>query len=78
VLEFRLFDRFCQKAKSERLDIQVFVLKTCYNCIRLGDTVSMPAVAITSKALETFSHVASASKVEEVQVAACECIMMLW
>lgn len=77
-MEFHLFEKLCQKLKTERLDIQVCILMTCYNCIRLADSVHMPLVAITCNALETFSHIAGAGKVLEVQVAACECIMMLW
>lgn len=73
-----LFEKICKKLSAERLDIQVFILTTCYNCIRMGDPAHMPSLAIACSALEIFSEVAKNSKIVEVQVAACECIMMLW
>lgn len=78
IFEYNLFNKLCEKIRVERLDIQVSILKTCYNCIRMGETTYMPATAIECKALEIFSEVAKNSKIVEVQVAACECIMMLW
>jgi hypothetical protein len=66
------------KIESERVDIQVFILNTCYNCIRMGNSINMPKVALQANALPIFTRVASKTSVMEVQVATCECIMMLW
>ena len=78
IFENNLFNKLCEKIRVERLDIQVSILKTCYNCIRMGNTQYMPAIAIDCHALDIFSEVAKNSKIVEVQVAACDCIMMLW
>ncbi|KAJ3368839.1 tetrahydrofolate synthase [Kappamyces sp. JEL0680] len=77
LFDFKLFEKLVSKLGSERLDIQVFILKTCYNCIRLGSSSSMPSTAIACQALDAFTKVASQSKVLEIQVGACECIMVL-
>lgn len=78
LFEYNLFDKLCKKLQKERLDIQVFILTTCYNCIRMGESAHMPSLAVECNALEIFSDVAKNSKIVEVQVASCECIMMLW
>lgn len=78
LLESKNFERLIKRLTGERLDVQVNILTTCYNCISKGDALYMPSIAIASNALDVFSEVAKASPVVEVQVATCQCIMALW
>ncbi|KAJ2996015.1 Radial spoke head 14 [Globomyces sp. JEL0801] len=77
VLEGRFFEVLISKVTNERLDVQVHILNTVYNCLRLGPETFMPETAIESKTLEVITRVAEHSAIVEVQVAACQCIMML-
>ncbi|KAJ3309701.1 Radial spoke head 14 [Boothiomyces sp. JEL0838] len=77
LLESKNFERLIKRLTGERLDVQVNILTTCYNCISKGDALYMPSIAIASNALDVFSNVAKASPVVEVQVATCQCIMAL-
>jgi hypothetical protein len=77
ILDSKLFGLLISKIHQERLDIQVLILNTCYNCIRYGSKNYMPHTALEVDAIDTFTTTASQSNITEVQVAACECIMML-
>ncbi|KAJ3272935.1 Radial spoke head 14 [Terramyces sp. JEL0728] len=76
-LESMIFEHLILRLPQERLDIQIAILTTCYNCISKGDSVYMPSLAIASNALEVLAKVAKSSPVVEVQVATCQCIMAL-
>lgn len=78
IFDTNLFSKFIAKIKSERLDIQIPILATCYNCIRMGSSIYIPFVAIQCGSLAVFTQVANVSTTLDVQVAACQCIMMLW
>jgi hypothetical protein len=78
ILDSKVFEKMIGKLESERLDIQEFILFSCYNCIRLGNSLYMPAVALKANALQVFITIAGTSSVPQVQTAACDCIMMLW
>ncbi|KAI8925993.1 armadillo-type protein [Entophlyctis helioformis] len=72
-----LFLPIIQRLPGERMDIQVPMLETCYNCIRLGAQPAMPSVALGCPAMDVFTELARKSLVSDVKVAACRCIMML-
>jgi hypothetical protein len=78
LLNAELFGTLIKKVQVERVDIQVPILRTCYNCIRRDSQNQMPSIAIENKAIEAFATIADSSSVVEVQVGCCECIMMLW
>lgn len=78
VFSNNLFERLVTNLGKERLDIQILILRACYNCIRRGEDPIMPYVAIECHALEAFCQLARDSTIVEVQVLSCECIMMLW
>nr|KAJ3420009.1 Presenilin-2 [Polyrhizophydium stewartii] len=77
VLEFGLFVPIIERLTTERMEIQVPMLETCYNCIRLGKPPAMPDMALGCEAMQIFTDIARRSLVSEVKVAACRCIMML-
>jgi len=72
--ECHLFYGICLNLAKERLDIQIPMLDTAYNCLR---RVVNPSIAIESNALALFTSCANESDIWQVQVPACQCIMML-
>ena len=77
-MENNLFLSLIEHITKERLDIQVDMLNTCYNCIRFGTTPLVPAVPLASPALSIFTEIAKKSVVGVIKVAASRCIMALW
>jgi hypothetical protein len=76
-LDGQLFKVLIAKLHRERLDIQIPLLRTCYNCIRLDTRGNMPQMAIESDSLMAFTDIADRSLILDVKVLACECVMML-
>ena len=75
--EFHLFQTICQEIGFERPDIQIFMLDTCYKCIRGGNIQIGSSTVIQFEALDVFTNLARKSKPWEVQEFACKCIMVL-
>ncbi len=65
------------KLSKERYDVQIQILETLHNCIRLGKEPQNPADALKSKALDEFTSLIQKSPVKDIKVAACQCIMVL-
>lgn len=76
-MAFSLIPVLVRKLVTERYDIQIYILQTLYNCIRLGKEPLNPADAIKSNALNEFNNLLKSS-VTDVKVWACNCIMVLW
>lgn len=76
-MAFSLIQVLVKKLISERYDIQIFILQTLYNCIRLGKEPLNPADAIKANALNEFNKVLKSS-ITDVKVWSCKCIMVLW
>ncbi|KAJ3217998.1 Radial spoke head 14 [Dinochytrium kinnereticum] len=77
LLIYNLLTPLVKKLPSERMDIQVMILDTLYQCIRLGTTPWMPKEAIESDAMSVFTHLLKTEPVPETKVAAARCVMML-
>ncbi|KAJ3039816.1 Radial spoke head 14 [Rhizophlyctis rosea] len=77
LLSFALFPSLIQKLATERTEIKIPILETCYNCIRLGREPSMPRDALESGAMEALTGLVKKEMVTGVKVAGARCIMML-
>ena len=78
LLSYALIPILVRKLPIERYDIQIPILETLANCIRLGKEPLNPADAIKSDALQHFTNLIQSSNVTEIKVLAAECIMFLW
>ncbi|KAI9209588.1 armadillo-type protein [Polychytrium aggregatum] len=76
-LSFSLLPVLIKKVPTERMDIQVVILETLYNCIRHGSTPWVPRDAVNNSALDIFTDLIQIELVTDVKVAACRCIMAL-
>ncbi|KAJ3105775.1 Radial spoke head 14 [Phlyctochytrium planicorne] len=76
LLMFNLMGPLVKKLPDERMDIQVMILDTLYQCIRLGREPWMPKEAIDSDAMTVFTHILKTESVPETKVAAARCVMM--
>lgn len=76
-MAFSLIPLLVKKLAIERYDIQIYILQTLYNCIRLGKEPLNPTDAIKSNALSEFNNLLKSS-ITDVKVWACKCIMVLW
>ncbi|TPX63622.1 hypothetical protein SpCBS45565_g06472 [Spizellomyces sp. 'palustris'] len=72
-----LFDPLIQKLPHEALDIQLVILDTCYNCIRLGKAPFMPRDALEAGAMEVFTKMLRVGCVKDVAVRVADCVMVL-
>ncbi|KAJ1561808.1 Radial spoke head 14, partial [Nowakowskiella sp. JEL0078] len=77
ILSYSLLSVLVHNLTTQRLDIQVSMLETLYNLIRLGKAPWMPKEALDSNAMETFTKLIKLEMVTEVKVAASKCIMAL-
>ena len=77
LMAFSLIPILIKKLSKERYDIQIFILQTLYNCIRLGKEPLNPGDAIKSNALQEF-NILLKSSITDIKVWACKCIMVLW
>ncbi|KAJ3165122.1 Radial spoke head 14 [Geranomyces variabilis] len=75
VLEQKLFAPLIAKLPYETLDVQIHVLGTCYNCIRLGQRPLIPAAAVDCSAMEVFTKMLRVGCASEVLVGVGRCIM---
>ncbi|KAJ3142030.1 Radial spoke head 14 [Physocladia obscura] len=66
-----------KKLPEERMDIQIMILDTLYNCIRLGRAPYIPDEPIKCDAMGAFTQILKNESVAETKVAASKCIMML-
>jgi hypothetical protein len=76
-MAFSLIAVLVKKLATERYDIQIYILQTLYNCIRLGKEPLNPTDAIKSNALSEFNNLLKSS-ITDVKVWASKCIMVLW
>jgi hypothetical protein len=65
------------KLSKERYDVQIQILETLHNCIRLGKEPLNPTDALRSNALEELTLLIQKSPVTDIKVAASKCIMVL-
>ncbi|KAJ3355823.1 hypothetical protein HDU83_002471 [Entophlyctis luteolus] len=77
LLEFRLLPVLVSRLPDERMDIQIMILDTLYNCLRLGGSKYMPEVPIQCDAMGAFTRILKKEVVADTRVAAAKCIMML-
>ncbi|KAI8850944.1 armadillo-type protein [Chytridium lagenaria] len=77
LLVYSLLTPLVQKLPQERMDIQVMILDTLYQCIRLGTEPWMPKEAIESDAMSVFTLLLKTEPVPDTRVAAARCVMML-
>ncbi|KAJ3112122.1 Radial spoke head 14 [Phlyctochytrium bullatum] len=77
LLMYNLLTPLVKKLPNERMDIQVMILDTLYQCIRLGREPWMPKEAIDSDAMTVFTQILKTEPVPETRVAAARCVMML-
>jgi hypothetical protein len=78
LLKISAFKKMMTNVEKERMDIQVYLLESCKECIRLCENGSMPKAALELDALNLFGNLAKNSLVSQVKIAACESIMTLW
>ena len=76
-MAFSLLPILVKKLSAERYDIQIAILQTLYNCIRMGKEPLNPGDAIKCNALNEFNNLLKSS-VTDIKVWACKCIMVLW
>ncbi|KAJ1336887.1 hypothetical protein BSLG_001528 [Batrachochytrium salamandrivorans] len=77
ILQSKLFVPIILRLALERMEVQISILETCYNCIRLGDDVEISKLALENGAMEEFTDILRKSLSGKVKVEACRCIMML-
>ncbi|KAJ3191218.1 Radial spoke head 14 [Irineochytrium annulatum] len=69
LLLFNLLQLLVQRLPQERMDIQVMILDTLYQCIRLGKEPWMPREAIASDAMGVWTALLRTEPVTEAKVA---------
>ncbi|KAI9334483.1 armadillo-type protein [Zopfochytrium polystomum] len=77
LLLYQLLVPLVKKVETERMDIQVLILDTIYQCTRLGSEPWIPAELVNCSAMEAFTRLIKKDPVTEVKVAAAKCVMML-
>ncbi|KAI9336964.1 armadillo-type protein [Obelidium mucronatum] len=77
LLQFSLVPQLVKRLPEERMDIQIMILNTLYQCIRMGGAQYMPEVPIKCDAMGAFTRILKKEVVAETRVAAAKCIMML-
>ncbi|KAJ3077020.1 Radial spoke head 14 [Podochytrium sp. JEL0797] len=77
LLSSHLLAPLVKRLPEERMDIQIMILNTLYNCIRMGGEMYMPDVAVKCDAMGAFTRILKMDTVADTRVAAAKCIMML-
>ncbi|KAJ3066367.1 Radial spoke head 14, partial [Rhizoclosmatium hyalinum] len=77
LLHFALLPQLVKRLPEERMDIQIMILNTLYNCIRMGGMQYMPDEPIKCDAMGAFTKILKKEVVADTRVAAAKCIMML-
>ncbi|KAJ3235239.1 Radial spoke head 14 [Chytriomyces hyalinus] len=76
-LAMGLFEPLVARVPEERMDIQIMILETLYQCIRLGGAPYIPDEPIKCDAMGVFTRILKKELVADTRVAAAKCIMML-
>ncbi|KAI8922228.1 armadillo-type protein [Powellomyces hirtus] len=75
VLSGGLFASLIAKLPYETLDVQIHVIATCHNCIRLGQRPLIPASAVDCGAMEVFTKMLRVGCASDVLVGVGRCVM---
>ncbi|KAI8615438.1 armadillo-type protein [Chytriomyces sp. MP71] len=77
LLKAGLLTPIVKRLPEERMDIQIIILNTLYQCIRLGGSPYIPDEPIKCDALGVFTRLLKQDTVADTRVAVSKCIMML-